>query len=180
MNRLLPVVFLLAAFGLFFGYIHPTYSGPIAVARGEIRSYDSALAAAAAYSRKESELLEEKNAIPVEDLERIAAFLPDGVDNVQLIVDLNALADRSGIRLSDFDVESSVAVEEGGGFGDPTSPVESLTLSVTATGTYTAFRSFLAASERSLRLLDMTDLTVDDSPTGIYTYGMTFRIYWLR
>lgn len=179
MNRLVPVVLLLAAFGLFFGYIHPTYTDTIASARAEIRSYESALAAAEAFSRKESELLAERNAIPGDGLARIEAFLPDGVDNVQLIVDLNALADRSGVRLSDFDV---AAPEEGGddSFGTPASPVDSLLLSVSAAGTYDAFRTFIEAAERSLRLLDVVELSVDDAPTGVYTYVLTFRMYWLR
>ncbi|MEK9161037.1 MAG: hypothetical protein AAB440_03330 [Patescibacteria group bacterium] len=184
-SRFIPIVGILIAIGLFLGYVHPTYTGPVAALRAQVDSYNTALDAAQAFSEKENELLSEKNAISNEDLARLETMLPNGVDNVQLILDLDALANRTGVRLSNFDVAIPEESEtESGLIGNRLplgeQPADSLTLAVSATGTYGAFRAFLEGTEYSLRLLDLVGLEVRDSATGVYTYDMIFRIYWLR
>lgn len=182
-SRLVPIVLILVAVGLFFGYISPTYSENIQALRAEIRGYDAALAAAEAYADKESQIAAERASLPLDGLARLESFLPDGVDNVQLIVDLDALASRSGVTLSDFDVASPDASEEEGNGAlalETDSPTEALDIGVTAIGNYASFKTFLAGVERSLRPLDLVALSLEDSETGVYTYDMTFRIYWLR
>lgn len=182
MSRIIPVLFILVAIGIFFGYINPTYSGEVNALRSEIRSYDAALRAAEAFRQKEAQLMLERNGISQEGLERVESFLPDGVDNVQLILDLNALASRSGVVLSDFDIVEGADNQEQGGALELESEdaVESLDLTVSATGSYSAFKNFLKGAEWSLRPLDLVSLELEDSATGVYTYQMTFRIYWLR
>lgn len=183
----MPLLLILIAIGIFFAYIHPTYTGSIKASTEQIKQYDKALAAAEDYRNKESELLSDQNAINLGDRRKVETFLPDGVDNVQLILDLDALASRTGVRLSNFSItrvseEQSeeralrggrINIEEGQGY-------ESITLSVTALGTYQAFRKFLDGIEKSLRILDVVGLDVSATPTGVYTYGMTIKIYWLR
>ncbi len=182
MSRIIPVVFILIAIGIFFGYINPTYSGEVRALQDEIRSYDAALRAAEAFREKEAQLMLERNGISQEGLARVESFLPDGVDNVQLILDLNALASRSGVVLSDFDIAESANEQAQGGALELESEdaVDSLDLTVSATGTYTGFKTFLEGAEWSLRPLDLVSLEIQDSATGVYTYQMTFRIYWLR
>ena len=201
-SRLFPIIFIVATLGLFFGYVQPTLSGSIATLNAEIQDLDTALMAAEQFKQKELELTRARNEIAPEQLARLEAFLPDSVDNVQLIVDLNSLATRSGVSLSDFDIQgssSSASADAGaatpGTAPDPAmtaaasansvlganlaEPVDTLELSVSATGSYAAFRTFLAGVEQSLRPLDIVELSVDDSATGVYTYDITFRLYWL-
>ena len=188
-TRLIPVLMIVGALGLFFGYAQPTYSGSIATMRAEIRDLDTALKAARDFKEKEVELTGARSQIAPEQLARLEAFLPDSVDNVQLIVDLNSLAARSGVTLSEFDIVTGQGTPEAGAAPLDTAPaltlganepVESLELSVSATGTYAAFRGFLGGVEQSLRPLDVIELSVEDSATGVYTYDVTFRLYWLR
>ncbi len=135
MTRLLPILFILIAIGLFFGYVNPTYTGPVAELREEIRSYDNALAAAKQFQEKEQQLIAARSSLPLEGVGRVEAFLPDSVDNVQLILDLNALAERSGITLSNFDVASGRTEQQGDQIMlESESPVDSLELSLMATG----------------------------------------------
>jgi hypothetical protein len=195
MSRILPIVVVIIALGLFFGYINPARTGSIAAKKAQIESYKSALGAADSFKNKESELVVAQANIPSDGLSRLAGFLPDGVDNVQIILDLNTLAARSGITLSDFNT-SQGSGQQGGqtaatpgvpsGTANPTAsltsdgPIDSLEITVSATGTYASFRNFLNGIESSLRLLDVTSVTVKDSATGVYTYDMTIRLYWLR
>jgi len=186
MQKLLPIVLVIAAIGLFFVYTSPTYTGPVAEARLEVQSLDSALDAARAFTDREAELVAERDALDPQGLTKLMALLPDNVNNIQLILDLDALAARSGVRLSNFNVgeqttDGSAVAGEGEGLAvDTTSPYGFIDITVTAEGTYNAFRTFLEASEKSLRLLDLVSLNVKSSATGVYTYDMTFRIYWLQ
>ncbi len=187
-TRLLPLFVIIVAIGLFFGYIQPTWTGSIAATQAEVASYDRAIAAAQSYKQKENELIAKQNAIPESDQARVKAFLPDGVDNVQLILDLDSLARRSGVVLSNFETNneenSSAGATDNGAVlpleNAKTSPAGMITFSVSATGTYEAFRTFLEGVEKSLRPLDLIELSLKTSQTGIYTYDMTFVIYWLR
>ncbi len=191
MARLIPFIAIIIAIAAFFLYIRPTFTGPIHETREQIKNYDNALAAADRFQMKEAQLAQAKSQIPVESLARLSEFLPDGVDNVQLILDMDALAARSGVTLSEFDVKNTDGTSGTGGTGSTStaqaglslissSPVDSLNLTFKATGTYSAFRTFLGGIENSLRPLDVVSLDVDDSATGVYTYTVAVRIYWLR
>jgi hypothetical protein len=200
-TRLLPFAAILISIAAVFFYIRPTFAGAIATNKTQIASYDAALAAASRFTQKEAELTTAAASIPGDSMNRLNAFLPDGVDNIQLILDLNGLAARSGMVLSNFDVGAAPAGAKAS--GSPTSPptqtgpsgtnslpssgptvsanggVDSLDLSLTASGTYQSFRVFLAAIESSLRPLDIKSITVHQSKTGVYMYDITIRIYWL-
>ncbi|MDE1945553.1 MAG: hypothetical protein KGI03_04800, partial [Patescibacteria group bacterium] len=103
-SRLLPFLALVAAVGIFFAYVNPLWNGKIASAKAAIASDNQALASAAAYVKRENELAGQMNAIDPAVLARLSTFLPDSVDNVGLILDLNGLAARSGLALSAIDV----------------------------------------------------------------------------
>lgn len=183
-SRVLPLIALAAAAGIFFAYVNPTWSGPIAAANDAIALDDSALDAAEEYATRQNELAAARAALDPENLERLTALLPDSVDNVGLILDVNALAARSGISLANIDV---AMVDGGAKSGAPSAlpiamanPVGSINLSLTALGTFSAFQTFMSGIERSARLLDVQDIVVKGSDTGVYTYQVTLRLYWLR
>lgn len=184
-SRILPLVALLASIGIFFGYVNPVWSGSIAAAKAGIASDNAALVAAAQYAAHENELATARSAISQENLDRLAIFLPDSVDNVRLILDLNALAARSEVSLANIDVAKSAANTAnapvpGGLSVANASVVGSADLSLSIVGTYEAFQTFLNGLEMSGRLLDVRDIAVSGSDTGIYSYKMSLRLYWLH
>jgi hypothetical protein len=182
-SKLLPFIAIAASIGLFFMYINPTYTGTIKSLGDEVSQYQSALQASDVYKARETALTAQRDVVPADDLAKLSAFLPDGVDNVQLILDLNALASRSGVSLSDFKIGDNASKSQGSGSAlkvDSPSVVDSLDLSVSADGTYASFRSFLTGIESSLRPLDVVNVDLKSSDTGVYKYAVTLRIYWLR
>lgn len=183
MSRPLSLLVFLLALGVFFGYVHPTWNGKIAETKLAIAANDEALLAAQAYRAREDELTQKYNAMNSESLAKLDNLLPRSADNVGLILALKALADRSGLTISNIDVstQSTGAEAEQDSFALRTAnPVNSVDLSLSAAGTYKGFQSFLAGIERSERLLDVKSLTVTGSNTGLYTYQMNLRLYWLR
>ncbi len=188
-SRALPLLALMIAIGTFFAYINPTWTGPIATTRAEIANDQKIIDAAREYKKKENELASARNAIDPANLTRLENLLPDAVDNVGLILDINALAARSGLSLSNIDIigttdsgssaPDTVSPDGSVAVGRP-SPVSSVDLSLTAIGTYNALQSFLGGIEKSARLLDIRDMVVKGSETGVYSYQMVVRLYWLR
>ena len=108
-SRTLPIILIIVAGGLYFTYISPTYTNKIIPLKAEIAQSNEALAAAEDFKQKEAQIATERAAIPQEGLTRLLAYLPDGVDNVQQVLDLNALATRSGISLSNFNIKDNSA-----------------------------------------------------------------------
>ena len=182
-TRIVPLAALLVAVGIFF-YIRPTWTGTIAETKAAIAFDDQALVAARQYAKQQNQLASERNSIDPASLALLSSFLPDSVDNVGIILDLNALAARSGLSLSNVDVVSSAMGDKNSGAQTlPTSrtaPVGSVDLSLSAVGTYAALQSFLVGTERSARLLDVRSINVRGSDTGVYEYKMSLRLYWLR
>ncbi len=196
-----PFIAILVALGVFLGYIHPTYTKDVATLKTEIGNYDRALVAASDYLSKQDEIAEKRKTLTDEDVARLKGFLPDGVDNVQLIIDLNALATGAGLSVSDIDVKGSGDGPARPASSAPTNtqidpatgrqvasapltkgtPTDSVDLSVKLTGTYTNLFTFLSAVENSLRPLDVVALTMQEVPqSSLYTFTMTIRVYWLR
>ena len=189
-SRILPVFSLMVAAGIFFIYINPTWSGSISSTKAAITNDDQALTTASEFTARQNELASERNAIDPANLARLVTFLPDSADNVGLILDMNALAARNGLALSNVDVATNDADDASsrtaggsltGNIGTvAASPVNSADLSLSAVGTYTSLQSFLQGVEKSGRLLDVRDIAVKGSDSGVYTYQMKLRFYWLH
>jgi Tfp pilus assembly protein PilO len=184
-SRILPALAFVVALGIFFAYVNPTWTGSIAQAQAAIDADNQALAAAKKYTAQQNQLAAARDSIDPANLEALTTFLPNSVDNVGLILDINALASRSGLTVGNIDVITTAA----GGNAQGTSgvlpagdvnPVNSVDLSLAAVGTFSALQSFLIGIEKSARLLDIHDLVIRGSDTGVYSYQMTIRLYWLR
>jgi len=186
-SRVLPILAFFLAIAILFAYVRPTWNGPIAKTKASIESSEKTLTAAREYTEKQNQLASARNAIDPANLDRLEIFLPDSVNNVGLILDINALAARSGLSLSNIDIVNAPAAGStvdaaGGGIGPVANanPVSSVDLSLSAVGTYPALQAFLKGLEKSARLLDVREILVKGSNTGVYTYQMTVRLYWLR
>ncbi|TSC71264.1 MAG: hypothetical protein G01um101449_31 [Parcubacteria group bacterium Gr01-1014_49] len=185
-NRVLPLFALMIAAGIFFTYVQPTWKGSIAATKAAISADDRALAAASTYIAQQNTLASARNTIDSESLARLVTFLPDSVDNVGLILDLNALAARSGLSLSNVDVSSGAATSRSGSSAPGAlpaarvNPLGSIDLSLSAVGTYSSLQAFLVGVEKSQRILDVRDIVVKGSDTGVYNYQMKLRLFWLR
>lgn len=187
MNRLVSIILILGAVGAFFGYVNPTYSGAIKAFQDEIKSLDIALETAAKFKQEQARLVQERELINKTDLDRVKKLLPDNVDNVQLILDVDGIASESGVRISDIGVDDSQ--KSGNENGDAAGQgvliqderaYESLLLSFTATATYSQFKNFLRDIEDSLRTLDVVEISFGKSETGIYKFDVLVQVYWLK
>lgn len=187
MNRLVSIILILGAIGVFFGYVNPTYSENIKTLQSEIKSLDTALDTAGKFKAEQTRLIEEREKIDESDLDRVKKLLPDNVDNVQLILDADGIASESGVRISDIGIDESQKSGSDGGNAvgqgvliQEEKAYESLLLSFTATATYSQFKNFLKDIEQSLRTLDVVEISFSESETGVYDFDVRVRVYWLK
>ena len=179
MKLFLPILFLAIAGALFFLYIDPSYARvkDLLVEQGQI---DQALSRSKELQDVRDSLLARYNTFPTAELDRLQKLVPDHVDNVRLILDLDAMASKYGMRVRDVNIGGDSSRTEAESIGSDDSAYESVVLSFTVSGTYTTFRQFLTDLEKSLRLVDVVGLAFNASETGIYNFTFHVKTYWLK
>lgn len=188
MRNIISIIFLCGAIAIFFFYTSPSYDGMQALA-AQNSQYNGALDKATQLQQIKQNLLSKYNSFDPNAIARLTTFLPDQVDNIRLILDLDNLAGKFGMSLQNVDI-SSPDTQSGSVVSSITSaaqPFDSLTIEFSSTGTYEQFTQFLTALESSLRLVDLVSLTISPQGTAaagsggepLYTYSMTVQTYWL-
>ncbi|KKW19932.1 MAG: hypothetical protein UY63_C0004G0017 [Parcubacteria group bacterium GW2011_GWA2_51_10] len=184
-RTIFSVVALLAAGVIFFMYTQPTY-GSLSLIKGEIDQYNKALEKADELKKQKEELLKKFNAIDQESKDRLLKLLPNHVDNVRLILDIDGLAGAFNIPLKNVAINSSETDETGKSviksISSGKQKYDSLTLKFATESTYPEFVRFIEALQASLRIVDIVSLNVAPGASGggIYQYTVTIKTYWLR
>ena len=175
------------AIALFVFYTMPTYDG-VKTLMMENESYDLALDKAAELQRLKQSLLSRYNSFNPQDMERLHKLLPDHVDNVRLVLDLDNLAAKHGIALQNVVVSRPSGTESAQGetvIGPSRQQYDSVTMSFATVATYEAFQDFLLDLEDSLRIVDIVDLSIENDATTeggplLYRFNIVLRTYWLK
>lgn len=183
MTRLiLPIILVTAAVGLFVVFTNPTYQS-IKGLRTQAAQYDDALDKAQELRSIRDGLLSKRNLFNENDISRIEHALPNNVDNIRLIIDINNIAARHGLSLSSIAVSgvsdsstdrSALAV---GASGDE---VGSVGVNFSVNASYDDFLSFLHDLEHSLRIVDVESIEFSPGAGALSTYSVSVRTYWLH
>lgn len=177
MRFVTPIILIVLAVGVFVWYINPAY-GRIKDLRAEEAQYDMALDRSQELIAVRDALLSKYNMIPSEDLNRLRKLLPDHVDNVRLILDMNNIASQYGMTLGSIALTEASA--EGNELGADTSPLGAIDFSFSVRSTYDNFLDFLMDLENSLRIVDIVNISFTTDATPLATYRVTLRTYWLK
>lgn len=179
---------IIAALGVFFFYTKPTYDTAQSE-RARIAEYDTALLKANELQERKQVLLNKYNEFLPEDRDRLQKLLPDHVDNVRLILDLDNIASRRGMALQNVVVSTPGAGQNTqsavGTISAARQKYDVLTTKFSTQGTYPALQQLMADLESSLRIMDLVDLKVAAGAevTGLeplYSFEVTLRTYWLK
>jgi Tfp pilus assembly protein PilO len=179
MKLFTPVLFVLIAIALFFLYIDPEYV-KLKELLEEQSQIDQALNRSKELQDERDKLLARYNTFPQTELDNLQKLLPDHLDNVRLILDLDSIASRYGMRVRGVSIEGDTSRTQRNELGPDTSAYESVVMSFSVTGTYDTFRNFLSDLEKSLRLVDVVGLSFSATPTGVYDYNLKVKTYWLK
>lgn len=182
MRLILPAVILVAAIGLFVAFTDPRYQalkGLIAQAA----QYDDALTKAQELRSIRDQLLSKRNTFSSDDIARLGHALPDNVDNIRLIIDINNIASRHNLSLTAItvgNVSDSATARNTLAVGASGDAVGSVTVDFTVSANYTDFLAFLHDLEHSLRIVDVESIQFKVGTGSSYTYQLTLRTYWLH
>lgn len=153
------------------------------------KEYQDAIDNSTQLLKVREEVLKAYNSISEADKERLNKIVPDNVDNVRLIIDVkDDIAARHGLSLKNIKTTSpDMPTETKSGVGSANQAASAsgnkygvVTLSFGVTTTYEQFVKFLKDLESSLRILDISKLTLVNGDDGTYDFTVELKTYWLK
>jgi len=202
-----PIILIGIAIAGFFMFTSPLYKN-ISDLRAQVASYNEALDNSKALEAERDKLTQKYNTFDLENLSKLEKLLPDNVNNIRLILEIENMAKPYGMALKDvkYDTVSKkdVATATAGATGNA-EPVANVIQGGTATqsspknygiwdlefstqGTYNNFINFIKDLEKNLRIVDISSIEFSSSVgTGLnpslseaYKYSFKIKTYWLK
>lgn len=196
MRFLIPSILIILSVISFVVFTDPTYKD-IKELKAEAASYNLALDNARSLQETRDELAMKYNSFDPDDIDRVEKLLPDSVDNIRLIIEIEKIAAKYGMILKQVKYDTFDADDESTGSLKTETKSNALMsnkeygefeLQFSTEGDYTKFLSFLRDIEQSLRVVDITDVgfsslsdvTTTGLSSGSYKYDFTVKTYWLK
>lgn len=196
-----PIILIIAGVGLFAVFTNPIL-GDISNLKTQIASYNQALDNATTLGAERDKLTEKDNSIDPDNLAKLQKLLPDNVDNIRLILEIEKLASPYGMILEDVKYNAT-SEQDSGSPATVTSPAVAApstdesnqaygtwNLEFTTKGTYPNFISFIKDLESNLRIVDISSIDFSSDTTGTvlakaqatdsYEYDIKIKTYWLK
>jgi hypothetical protein len=185
-----PFIFLAIAAGLFFSYTKPAYQALQALQAQEER-IDDILVKSGDLQRQRDELWAQYLSFRSVDRERLEKLLPDTIDVVQTIIDLDSIASRYDVSIASFQVPAitnasvNSANSKRAGTAEK-SNLASATFTLKGSGDYDNIKLFLADIETSLALMNVSNISVsaprlnEDDILDPQDFHVSLGTYWLN
>ncbi len=176
--------------GVFVMFVWPRYQN-IQTTRAAIANSDNSLSTAAKLKASREALIAKYNSIPKADLDNLKTLLPDTVNNIRLIIQINALATKNGLSVL-RNVEYQAVQEKAAAGAANTEasrrPYGEFAVSFETVGQYKNFLAFLSDLEANLRLIDVTGIDFslgagaggDQGGIVSNSYKVSLKTYWLK
>lgn len=197
MKNLTALILIIVSAGVFFFFIDPQYKN-VQQLNAEIEQNKKIIEVANRLDSKKTELNEKFNQISQSEKTELEKLLPDTVDNVRLIIDINNIAEQFGIIIRDISITSNESnakdskktisqksnfegvLEENSIKYVDTSKIGVISFSFSVSAKYEVFLEFLKQLEESLRLIDIRNIEISRGNGVFYDYRVTFDTYWLK
>ena len=181
MNKTTPIFLVILAIAIFYVYLDPAYAD-IKRLRAEEQAYINAIESVKAVEAKRNELLSKYNSFSNTDLDRLDEMLPERIDNVRLVAEINGIAQQYDIEIRRVRVAEDRGSNSSSGQSITDSTLRHKTLSVSFNfdASYEPFTDFIRDLEQSLRITDFSLVSFrTESNSQNVTYNVTLKTYWL-
>lgn len=178
MKALTPILLIVVSVALFFFQVNPKWQ-EIKLLKAEARQYDEALKVAEELKVLRSELQTKLDDFPKEDLTKLERFLPGNFDTIRLTLDVSSLAAKRGIQIKGIKTAEDTSVSTEQFSQNQTKQYNKGTLSFSILTSYQNALLFMEDIERSLRLVDITKVSLSPADNGQYTFSMELQTYWI-
>lgn len=180
MKIIITILLVGAAIGIFFGYTDGHYREVLAK-KAKADQIEQAKQNARALNEQREKLATMWKKISPADTLKLSKMLPDSVENVGLIIEINNISKKNGMGpIKNPQINQGSSGKVGGVKGVDSSKYGSLSMSFNVTGTYDQFLTFLQDLETYVRLVDVVGLAFTSTNDGRYSYNLTIQTYWLK
>ena len=201
MKFIFPIILIVIAGAIFFVFTDPilnqllvvdpqsgTLKGGVFPLLSERSDLNTALSNSEKLRTASQSLVDKYNALSETERTGVDKLLPDRIDNVQLVIDVNSIADKYGMTIKNIKIKSEeevAAASRTTARSSARKPVASTlektaNLSFTVTGSYNQLRNFLTDLARSLRLVDVVGLSFSAGDQDLYQFNVDLKTYWLE
>ncbi len=198
MRLIFSISFIIISVALFFVFTDPIY-GDVRKLNTEVSTYNTALSNSTELQKTRDTLVNVYKNVTKEDKDNLAHFLPTTIGNIELILEIEKIANLYGMPIKDIKFETksleqgivnkdNIVVAE----KDPSDylPYGVFPLEFVIEGRYDTFVTFLKDLEHNLRLVDVKSISFSVPPPtagganttnpNIYTFTLKIEIYWLK
>lgn len=202
MRFITPIILIAISVAVFFVFTGPLYQ-QVGELRAQASSYDEALNNSKALENERDKLTAKYNSINPENLMKLEKLLPENIDNIRLILEIEQIALPYGMVLRDVRYNTdenkltTTSPTPGAVVSDAiissTSSKDygSWDLEFSTTGSYSNFINFTKDLESNLRIVDISSITfssggevVGGAPgagsSDAYKYNFKLKTYWLK
>ena len=193
----MPIILIAVSITIFFGFSNRVFN-EIKELNLTSDAYNKALDNHKVYKNEIDLLTTTKNSFSPDDLAKLEKLLPESIDNIRLILEIEQIALPYGMVLKDvkYDTKSEeTSVATGaiqGGATVQSAPKDYgvWDLAFSTTGTYDNFLNFTRDLENNLRIVDISSIqfssdttsgtTANRTPSQSYKYDFKIKTYWLK
>lgn len=184
MKAILTIILILLAAALVIWVARPLWDEARGLL-GERSAVEDALARLQDLQILRDELLKTYNAIPRSKLERLNDLLPPKPDSGNILVMLEKLTRDRGIRLrrvefAKTELQSGQAGPAGRIVRKEEAKSNTVSYTFTISASYEAFRSFLAALEKNLRVADVADISFAAGSANLFEFTLKAKSYYQK
>lgn len=197
---IMPIILIGIAASAFFMFTNPLYNN-ISELRAQVASYNDALNNSKMLENERDKLTAKYNSIDPANLTKLQKLLPDNVDNIRLILEIEQVATPYGMTLTNVKYNTAdttiatgataTAIQGGNAVKTASKDYGTLDLEFSTSGTYDNFINFTKALESNLRIVDISSIsfTSDTNNPGagpktnspeVYKYNFKIKTYWLK
>lgn len=177
MSKISIIAYIVLTVSIGYAFIYPSLADMNALS-AQKQKYEDSLEKVSNIEAKKNELLDQFNAISESDKENIETILPDSFDFVRLISQIDNVAAKYGIYITNA---SSKEINSGGTSienAEAPKPYSSAVVALSFLASYERFNDFLADLEKSLRILDIRSINLESQEKGLYKFDVEFETYW--
>jgi Tfp pilus assembly protein PilO len=176
---LVPFLLVVIAIALFVSFTQPL-TQTITTTKAEADSLNQLLGSASELATVRDVLLKKYNTISNGDLAKLDSALPDQVDNVHLIIDVNSIASKYGMTLRNAVATTNAAASGSSAIGPSAKKYSVVKLSFQVTGSYNILKQFLTDLNNSLRITDVTSTSFTGTDRDQNDYTIELETYWYQ
>lgn len=176
LNLISQICVIGAAIGIVLLYTRPAFSG-IADTQGQIAEYKTLRQKIEGVNAQLSQYAGAIDSIPISDVQRLETYLPQTVDEVAVMRDVQEIAEQSALLVQSVDSEIPSGVQSSSDFADRYPNVSRSYITLSANGSYEDIKNFLDKAAQNQYLLEASMLELSRLQDGLVNLTVTFAVY---